>query len=138
MIRPVRAVAVAVLGLFAVAACSTSQDTSCPADLPVSGTACNIANQTSELGSVPECGYATGTNECGADNCYCEHGSWLCSPTCAIADSGFLLDATVPDSAAGETSSGSQDGSSDAYGSDASVVEASGTDAAGVEPAGDP
>jgi hypothetical protein len=36
------------------------------------------------------CGYTTSTNSCGADNCYCQNGTWSCGPTCSI-----LLDAAA-------------------------------------------
>ncbi len=49
---------------------------SCPVTLPHAGDACGTAGM--------ECGYATSTNACGADNCYCQGGTWNCEPTCVI------------------------------------------------------
>ncbi|MGH7296601.1 MAG: hypothetical protein ACRELB_16805 [Polyangiaceae bacterium] len=43
--------------------------------MPATGTVCF---------GPPYCGYVTDTNVCGAANCYCQKGTWSCSPTCAI------------------------------------------------------
>jgi hypothetical protein len=51
----------------------------CPADLPEPGTSCGIDGA--------RCGYATSTNPCGADSCYCQAGAWNCEPTC-VFDAG--------------------------------------------------
>jgi hypothetical protein len=48
----------------------------CPTDLPQTGSACTPEGA--------ECGYATSTNTCGADNCYCQSGTWSCEPSCII------------------------------------------------------
>jgi hypothetical protein len=48
----------------------------CSTDLPQTGSSCTPEGA--------ECGYTTSTNECGADNCYCQGGAWNCQPSCAI------------------------------------------------------
>jgi hypothetical protein len=87
--------ALVAIGVFVVAGCS-SQDQSCPAQMPSTGDACNIANDPSVPG-LGYCGYATDTNECGAADCYCEHGAWRCSPTCGPVTSrdASLVDGRV-------------------------------------------
>jgi hypothetical protein len=58
----------------------------CPTDLPQTGSACTPEGA--------ECGYATSTNTCGADNCYCQSGTWSCGPSCIILMEDAGVDAS--------------------------------------------
>jgi hypothetical protein len=105
--------------------------------MPSTGAACNVANQSSVPGSVPECGYVTDTNECGAANCYCEHAAWVCGPTCAIVDASGIdqstVEASIRDASLVEGGADVDGSAAEASGSDASVVEASVGDGLAIE-----
>jgi hypothetical protein len=71
----------------------------CPRDMPTTGDSCDIAAQSSVPGAVPVCGYLTSfSNPCnGSVDCYCEHGAWLCGPTCVSEGGQSVGDAGGPD-----------------------------------------
>jgi hypothetical protein len=71
----------------------------CPRDMPTTGDSCDIAAQSSVPGAVPVCGYLTSfSNPCnGSVDCYCEHGAWLCGPTCVYEGGQSVGDARSPE-----------------------------------------
>jgi len=71
-----------ILGCYA-GACpvhSCLAQSTCPTELPNIGRSCSVEGAY--------CGYTTDANACGADNCYCQAGTWNCEPTCIIVDAG--------------------------------------------------
>lgn len=76
ILAPVRVLLVMALvalagALLVAAGCGGSGGQTCPATIPSNGASCDLQN---------ECGYTTETNPCGAVDCSCTQGAWLCAP----------------------------------------------------------